>query len=134
MCRDSCVALDFSTDNCLKKTRTRIRRDALCPTIGVLLRYRTRIVRVIAEARGQRAKIESLDATGGTFIGTVKWCGPRGLGSQLKPVAVVAAITDGRVTAHPQIRAELHPGDKVRRDLAQLSQPAKLHGADHIDA
>jgi hypothetical protein len=30
-------------------------------------------VRVIAEARGQRAMIESLDTTGRTFVSTVKW-------------------------------------------------------------
>ena len=41
-------------DTRMEKKRARSRRDALCPPIGALLRYRTRIVRVIAEARGQR--------------------------------------------------------------------------------
>ncbi|HEX7907771.1 MAG TPA: hypothetical protein VF534_06730 [Paraburkholderia sp.] len=49
-----------------KRSRSRSRREVSCPTIGALLRYQTRIVRVIAEARGQRAMIESLDTTGGT--------------------------------------------------------------------
>jgi hypothetical protein len=55
----------------------------LCPPVGALLRYRTRILRVIAEARGQRAMIESLDATGRPFVGTVKWNSLRELDAQL---------------------------------------------------
>jgi hypothetical protein len=55
----------------------------LCPPIGALLRYRTRVVRVIAEARGQRAMIESLDTTGRTFVSAAKWDSPRELGAQL---------------------------------------------------
>jgi hypothetical protein len=47
------------------------------------MRYRTRIVRVIAEARGQRAMIESLDTTAGTFVSTVKWVSLRDLGNRL---------------------------------------------------
>ncbi|MBK3745039.1 hypothetical protein G3A39_38245 [Paraburkholderia aspalathi] len=65
------------------KKRSRIRREALCPPIGALLRYRTRIVRVVAEARGQRAMIESLDTAGRSFVSTVKWASLRELGSQL---------------------------------------------------
>jgi hypothetical protein len=57
----------------MEKKRSRTRRQPLCPTIGALLRYQTRIVRVIAEARGQRAMIESLDTAGRTFVSTVKW-------------------------------------------------------------
>ena len=57
-----------------------MRREALCPPIGALLRYRTRVV---AEARGQRAMIESLDTTGRTFVSTVKWVSLRELGNQL---------------------------------------------------
>jgi len=45
----------------------------LCPPIGTLLRYRARTVRVVAEACGHRAMIESLDTTGRTFVSTVKW-------------------------------------------------------------
>lgn len=45
--------------------------------------YRTRIVRVIAEARGQRAMIESLDTTGRTFVSSGKWNSLRELGAQL---------------------------------------------------
>jgi hypothetical protein len=63
--------------------RSRIHREALCPPIGALLRYQTRIVRVIAEARGQRAMIESLDTAGGAFVSTVKWNSLRELGAQL---------------------------------------------------
>lgn len=67
----------------MEKKRSRLRREALCPPIGALLRYRTRIVRVIAEARGQRAVIESLDTTGRTFVSAVKWDSLRELGVQL---------------------------------------------------
>ncbi|MDR6450305.1 UNVERIFIED_ORG: hypothetical protein ABIC54_000772 [Burkholderia sp. 1263] len=67
----------------MEKKRSRTRRQTSCPIIGALLRYRTRIVRVIAEARGQRAMIESLDTTGGTFVSTVKWGSLRELGAQL---------------------------------------------------
>ncbi|HEY2402386.1 MAG TPA: hypothetical protein VGI23_18675 [Steroidobacteraceae bacterium] len=45
------------------------------------MRYRTRIVRVIAEARGQRAMIESLDTAGRTVVSTVKWNSLRKLGA-----------------------------------------------------
>ncbi|WP_231584978.1 hypothetical protein [Burkholderia sp. 9120] len=55
----------------------------MCPPIGALLRYRTRIVRVVAEARGQRAMIESLDTAGRTFVSTVKWVSLCELGNQL---------------------------------------------------
>ena len=63
--------------------RSRIHPEAPCPPIGALLRYQTRIVRVIAEARGQRAMIESLDAAGRAFVSTVKWNSLRELGAQL---------------------------------------------------
>ncbi|MFL9858003.1 hypothetical protein PQR72_20055 [Paraburkholderia madseniana] len=67
----------------MEKKRSRIHQEALCPPIGALLRYRTRIVRVIAEARGQRAMIESLGTTGQTFVSAVKWNSLRELGAQL---------------------------------------------------
>ncbi|REE22692.1 hypothetical protein B0G71_5914 [Paraburkholderia sp. BL27I4N3] len=67
----------------MEKKSSRIRREALCPPIGALLRYQARIVRVVAEARGQRAMIESLDTTGRTFVSTVKWNSLRELGAQL---------------------------------------------------
>ena len=67
----------------MEKKRPRSRREPLCPTIGALLRYRTRIVRVVAEARGQRAMIESLDTTARTFVSTVKWKSLCELGAQL---------------------------------------------------
>jgi hypothetical protein len=67
----------------MEKKRPRSRRNPLCPSVGALLRYRTRIVRVIAEPRGQRAMIESLDTTGRTFVSTVKWNSLRELGAQL---------------------------------------------------
>jgi hypothetical protein len=67
----------------MKKKRSRTGRENPCPTIGALLRYGTRVVRVIAEARGQRAMIESLDTAGRTFVSTVKWGSLRELGNQL---------------------------------------------------
>ena len=67
----------------MEKKRLQNRREGLCPPIGALLRYRTRIVRVVAEACGQRAMIESLDTTGRTFVSTVKWHTLRELGAQL---------------------------------------------------
>ncbi|WP_429290637.1 hypothetical protein [Paraburkholderia sp. CI3] len=42
-----------------------------------------RIVRVVAEARIQRAMVESLDTTGRTFVSTVKWDSLRELDAQL---------------------------------------------------
>ncbi|MFM0126082.1 hypothetical protein P0D73_46010 [Paraburkholderia sp. RL18-101-BIB-B] len=51
------------TNTRMGKKRFRTRRQVSCPIIGAFLCYRARIVRVIAEARGQRAMIESLDAT-----------------------------------------------------------------------
>jgi hypothetical protein len=66
----------------MQKKRSRFRREA--PPIGALLRYQARIVRVVAEARGQRAMIESLDTMGRTFISTVKWGSLRELGAQRK--------------------------------------------------
>ncbi|MBC8742462.1 hypothetical protein F6X40_38825 [Paraburkholderia sp. UCT31] len=41
----------------MQKERSGVRRQA--PPIGTLLRYQARIVPVVAEARGQRAMIES---------------------------------------------------------------------------
>ncbi|WP_429300443.1 hypothetical protein [Paraburkholderia sp. GAS199] len=67
----------------MEKNRTRRCREALCPPIGALLRYQARIVRVVAEARGQRAMIESRDTSGRTFVSTVKWDSLRELGAQL---------------------------------------------------
>ena len=67
----------------MEKKRSGTRRQTSCPTIGALLRYQTRIVRVIAEARGQRAMIESLDTAGTTFVSTVKWGSLHELGAQL---------------------------------------------------
>ncbi|MBB5421738.1 hypothetical protein [Paraburkholderia atlantica] len=37
------------------------------------MRYEERVARVVAEARGQRVIIESLDDDGCTFRSTVKW-------------------------------------------------------------
>ena len=83
MYRGPCDSLHVSIDSRMEKKRSRTGREISCPTIGALLRYRTRIVRVIAEARGQRAMIESLDVTGRTFVSTVKWVSLRELGNQL---------------------------------------------------
>jgi hypothetical protein len=59
------------------------RRKAVCPEIGVLMRYEERVVRVVAEARGQRAIIESLDEDGRAFRSTVKWANLAALPAQL---------------------------------------------------
>jgi hypothetical protein len=67
----------------MEKKPSPSRRNPMCPSVGALLRYRTRIVRVIAEARGQRAMIESLDTTGRTFVSAVKWNSLCELGAQL---------------------------------------------------
>ena len=53
--------------------RRRKRNEPVCPDIGALMRYRDRVVRVLAEARGQRVMIESVDADGRKFVSTVKW-------------------------------------------------------------
>ena len=57
-----------------RRGNVRRRRTApACPDIGALMRYRDRIVRVLAEARGQRVMIESVDSNGRKFVSTVKW-------------------------------------------------------------
>jgi hypothetical protein len=50
---------------------------------GALMRYGERILRVIAEASGQRVIIESVDEDGRTFRGTVKWISLTALHHQL---------------------------------------------------
>jgi hypothetical protein len=50
----------------------RKRKKAVCPPIGALMRYRDRTVRVVAEASGQRAVIESIDVHGRPFRSVVK--------------------------------------------------------------
>ena len=59
------------------------RRKAACPEIGVLMRYEERVVRVVAEARGQRVIIESVDEDGRAFRSTVKWANLVALPAQL---------------------------------------------------
>lgn len=54
-----------------------------CPPIGALMSYRERIVRVLAEACGQRVMIESVDGNGRTFVSTVKWTSLVGISDQL---------------------------------------------------
>ncbi|CAB3772229.1 MULTISPECIES: hypothetical protein [Burkholderia] len=49
------------------------RQKAACPEIGALMRYDERVVRVVAEARGQRVIIESIDEDGRAFRSAVKW-------------------------------------------------------------
>jgi hypothetical protein len=49
------------------------RKTPVCPPIGALMRYGERIVRVVAEASGQRVIIESAGEDGRTFRSTVKW-------------------------------------------------------------
>ncbi|MEM5331981.1 hypothetical protein VSR34_36375 [Paraburkholderia sp. JHI2823] len=49
----------------------------------MLMRYEERVVRVLAEARGQRVIIESLDDDGRAFRSTVKWANLAALPAQL---------------------------------------------------
>jgi hypothetical protein len=67
----------------MEKKRSRTQREFSCPTIGALPRYRTRIVRVMAEARGQTRDDQVLDTTGRTFVSTVRWVSLRKLGNRL---------------------------------------------------
>ena len=64
-------------------TRRAGRKTPACPPIGVLMRYGERIVRVIAEAGGQRVIIGSVDEDGRTFRSTVKWANLARLEGQL---------------------------------------------------
>jgi hypothetical protein len=57
----------------MDRKRSRKGLKGVCPDIGALMRYRDRTVRVVAEASGQRAIIESNDETGRLFRSTVKW-------------------------------------------------------------
>jgi hypothetical protein len=67
-----------------RKNRPRKGRQALaCPPIGALRRYGERIVRVVAEASGQRVIIESAGEDGRTFRSTVKWASLSALHDQL---------------------------------------------------
>ncbi|BFG80294.1 hypothetical protein PTKU46_83280 [Paraburkholderia terrae] len=59
------------------------RKAPACPPIGALMRYGERTVRVIAEARGQRVIIESVDGDGRAFRSTVKWANLEELGQGL---------------------------------------------------
>ena len=61
----------------------RKRRKAVCPPIDALMRCRDRTVRVVAEASGQRAVIESIDVNGRPFRSVVKWANLAGLNDQL---------------------------------------------------
>ena len=60
---------------CVRKARPgRAGRKApTCPPIGALMSHGERIVRVIAEATGQRVIIESVNDDGRAFRSTVKW-------------------------------------------------------------
>ncbi|REE18189.1 hypothetical protein B0G80_1244 [Paraburkholderia sp. BL6669N2] len=51
----------------------RRRKRPVCPSIGALMRYRNRMVRVVAEASGQRAVIESILEDGRPLRSVVKW-------------------------------------------------------------
>ncbi|MBY4791626.1 hypothetical protein [Burkholderia multivorans] len=65
------------------KTGQRPRRRSACPEIGALMRYGVRVVRVVAEARGQRVIIESVDEDGRLFRSAVKWPNLSALAAQL---------------------------------------------------
>ncbi|MBC8751250.1 MULTISPECIES: hypothetical protein [Paraburkholderia] len=67
-----------------KNSRQGKRRKApACPPISALMRYGGRIVRVVAEASGQRVIIESVDEDGRTFRSMVKWASLTALHDQL---------------------------------------------------
>ncbi|AXF12914.1 hypothetical protein CUJ91_33745 (plasmid) [Paraburkholderia graminis] len=83
MCRGPFNSPHIYIDSRREKKLSRSSRNGLRPPIGALLRYRTRIVLVIAEAHGQRAMTESLDTAGSTFVTTVKWKSLRELCAQL---------------------------------------------------
>lgn len=55
----------------------------MCPPIGALMRYRDRMVRVVAEASGQRAVIESILEDGRRLRSVVKWANLANPGDQL---------------------------------------------------
>jgi hypothetical protein len=59
------------------------RRPAVCPPIGTLMQYGDRTVRVVAEASGQRAIIESVGDDGRIFRSHVKWTNLLALTGQL---------------------------------------------------
>jgi hypothetical protein len=59
------------------------RKRPTCPPIGSLMRYGERTVRVVAEASGQRAVIESIDEHGRKLRSTVKWINLVSLTGQL---------------------------------------------------
>jgi hypothetical protein len=62
---------------------SRRRKAPDCPPIGALMRYRERIVRVVAEASGQRVIIESVGDDGREFRSNVKWANLEVLTGQL---------------------------------------------------
>jgi hypothetical protein len=66
----------------MNRTRRR-QRKAVCPKINTLMRYGERVVRVVAEARGQRVIIESRDDEGRVFRSAVKWSNLSALPAQL---------------------------------------------------
>ena len=49
------------------------KKKAVCPTVGALMRYGSRVVRVVGEARGERALIESVKDDGIVKRTAVKW-------------------------------------------------------------
>jgi hypothetical protein len=58
-------------------------RPAACPPIGALMQYGERTVRIVAEASGQRAIIESVGDDGRIFRSHVKWTNLLALTGQL---------------------------------------------------
>ncbi|MBC8732859.1 hypothetical protein [Paraburkholderia sp. UCT2] len=59
------------------------RRWPLCPEIPSLMNYGERVVEVVAEARGRRVTIESVDGNGRRFRSAVKWKNLTALDAQL---------------------------------------------------
>ncbi|ASW03749.1 MAG: hypothetical protein ACN6QT_36630 [Burkholderia contaminans] len=61
----------------------RQRHRPVCPEIGALMRYGVRVVRVVAEASGQRVIVESVNGDGRLFRSAVKWANLSALTTQL---------------------------------------------------
>lgn len=55
------------------KAVARKKKIALCPPVGAHMRYGTRVVRIVGEACGQRALIESIKDDGTVARSAVKW-------------------------------------------------------------
>jgi hypothetical protein len=65
------------------RTVKRPRHRSVGPEIGALMRYGVRVIRVVAEARGQQVIVESVNEDGRLFRSAVKWANLSALTAQL---------------------------------------------------